>query len=47
MKVQWQVNPADFTIRTDGVVRLDPQSARTVCSLPELLRKQQCLPGHP
>jgi CRISPR-associated protein Cas1 len=27
-------DPADFTIRSDGVVRLNPQLARTVCALP-------------
>ena len=27
-------DPADFTIRRDGVVRLNPQLARTVCALP-------------
>jgi CRISP-associated protein Cas1 len=30
-------DPADFTIRTDGVVRLNPQLARTVCALPLFL----------
>ena len=39
------LQPADFTIRDDGVVRLNPQLARTVANLPylnEARRNSKC-----